>query len=121
MKCSLATEWQVDNLKVTQAARAIEGASQPGGIEFVRLPDDANIVVFSILVEKSTFCGNVRIQDSAVGMRQRLLIRVSDDGTKAPPKPGGIAGIFAKKAKFEANPAVIEKAITALKTTLPPI
>ena len=117
----MATEWQVDNFKVTQAARAIEGASQPGSIEFVRLPDDANIVVFSILVDKSTFCGNVRIQDSAVGMRQRLLIKVSDDATKAPPKPGGLAGLFAKTAKFAANPGAVEKAVVTLKGTLPPI
>jgi hypothetical protein len=54
-------------------------------------------------------------------MRQRLLITVSDDASKAPPKPGGVLGLFAKKAKYEANPAVLEKAVSALKAVLPPI
>ena len=59
----MATEWLVDDLKVTQAARKIEEASRPGEAEFRRLDDDANIVVFSILADSSTYCGNVRIQE----------------------------------------------------------
>lgn len=117
----MATEWLVDDLKVTQAARKIEEASKPGEAEFRRLDDDANIVVFSILADKSTFCGNVRIQDTAVGRRQRLKITVSDDNSKAPPKPGGIGGIFAKKATYAANPEVVKKAIANLQAALPPI
>jgi len=88
----LATEWLVDDLKVTQAARKVEEASRTGEAEFKRLDDDANIVVFSILADSATYCGNVRIQDTAVGRRQRLKITVNDDSSKAPPKPGGIGG-----------------------------
>ena len=117
----MATEWLVDDLKVTQAARKIEEASRRGEAEFRRLDDDANIVVFSILADSSTYCGNVRIQDTAVGRRQRLKITVNDDSSKAPPKPGGIGGLFAKKATYAARPEVIEKAIANLKAALPPI
>lgn len=117
----MATEWQVDNVTVVQAARAVEGASKSGEVEFRRLPDDANIVVFSILADKSTFCGNVRIQDTAVGRRQRLKITVSDDASKEPPKPGGFGGMFAKKATYAARPDVVDKATETLKGVLPPI
>jgi len=117
----LATEWQVDNLSVVQAARKIEELSQSGGVTFSRLPDDANIVVFAIQGDKSTYSGNVRIQDSAVGRRQRLLLKVADDDSKAPPKPGGIGGLFAKKASYAARPDVIENAVKTLQGALPPI
>jgi hypothetical protein len=117
----VATEWLVDNVSVVQAARTVEGASKPGDVEFRRLDDDANIVVFSIMADKSTFCGNVRIQDTAVGRRTRLKIVVADDASKAPPKPGGLGGMFAKKASYAARPDVIEKATAALKGVLPPI
>jgi hypothetical protein len=117
----LATEWLVDNVTVVQAARAVEGASKPGAVEFRRLPDDANIVVFSIMADKSTYCGNVRIQDTAVGRRTRLKITVADDASKEPPKPGGIGGLFSKKASYAARPEVVEKATETLKGVLPPI
>ena len=117
----MATEWQVDDLKVTQAARKVEEASRPGEAVFKRLDDDANIVVFSILADSSTYCGNVRIQDTAVGREQRLKVTVNDDSSKAPPKPGGLGGLFAKKAIYAARPEVIEKAIANLKAALPPI
>jgi hypothetical protein len=116
----VATEWLVDNLKVTEAARKVEEASRAGEAEFRRLDDDANIVVFSILADKSTFCGNVRIQDTAVGRRTRLKITVADDNSKAPPKAGGIGGLFAKKASYAARPEVVEKAVANLKAVLPP-
>jgi hypothetical protein len=117
----LATEWQTDNLTVVQAARKIEELSKGGSAQFARLDDDANIVIFAIMADKATYCGNVRIQDSAVGRRQRLLLTVADDASKAPPKPGGIAGIFAKKATYAARPEVVEKATAALQGALPPI
>lgn len=117
----MATDWLVDNISVVQAARAVETASKPGEFEFRRLDDDANIVVFSIMADKATFCGNVRIQDTAVGRRQRLKISVADDASKAPPKPGGLGGMFAKKASYAAKPDVVEKATAALKGALPPI
>jgi hypothetical protein len=117
----LATEWLVDDLKVTQAAKKIEDASRAGEAEFRRLDDDANIVVFSILADSSTFCGNVRIQDTAVGRRTRLKITVSDDNSKAPPKAGGLGGFFSKKASFAARPEVIKKAVANLQAVLPPI
>jgi hypothetical protein len=117
----LATEWLVDDLKVTQAARKVEEASRPGEAEFRRLDDDANIVVFSIMADNATFCGNVRIQDTAVGRQQRLKITVADDSSKAPPKPGGIGGLFAKKASYAARPEVVQKAVANLQATLPPI
>ena len=117
----MATEWLVDDVTVVQAARKVEAASKAGEAEFARLPDDANIVVFSILADSSTFCGNVRIQDTAIARRQRLKIAVSDDASKAPPKPGGLGGLFAKKAKYAARPEVIEKAVANLKAILPPV
>jgi hypothetical protein len=117
----LATEWLCEDLTVTQAARKIEEASRRGEAEFRRLDDDANIVVFSILADSSTFCGNVRIQDTAIARRQRLKVAVSDDASKAPPKPGGLGGLFAKKAKYAARPEVIEKAVANLKAILPPV
>jgi hypothetical protein len=117
----LATEWQVDNLNVSQAARKLESVTGPGGVQFVSLDKDANIVVFSIMADKATYVGNVRIQDTAIGRRQRLKVTVSDDDSKAPPKPGGISGIFAKKASYSKRPEVVEQAITVLKEQLPPI
>ena len=114
-------EWLVDNLTVVQAARKVESASKAGQAEFARLPDDANIVVFSILADKGTYCGSVRIQDTAVGARRRLKISVSDDDRAAPPKPGGIGGIFAKKATYASRPEVVERAVANLKAELPPI
>jgi hypothetical protein len=117
----LATEWLVEDLTVTQAARKIEEASRAGEAEFRRLEDDANIVVFSILADSSTFCGNVRIQDTAVARRQRLKITVSDDASKAPPKAGGLGGLFARKAKYAARPEVIQKSVANLQSVLPPI
>jgi hypothetical protein len=117
----LATEWLVDDLKVTQAARKVEEASRSGEAVFKRLDDDANIVVFSILADSSTYCGNVRIQDTAVGRQQRLKITVNDDSSKAPPKPGGLGGLFAKKASYAARPEVIQKAVANLQAALPPI
>jgi hypothetical protein len=115
----VANEWLVDNLTVVQAARKVEAASQPGA-EFARTPDDANIVVFSILADKGTYVGAVRIQDTAVGMRKRLKIIVSDDDRTAPPKPGGIGGLFSKKATYASRPDVIEKAVANLQRELPP-
>jgi hypothetical protein len=117
----LATEWLVDDVTVVQAARKVEAASAPGQAEFARLPDDANIVVFSILADRTTYCGNVRIQDTAVGRRQRLKITVSDDPSAAPPKPGGLGGLFAKKATYAARPEVVERAVASLQRELPPI
>jgi hypothetical protein len=117
----LATEWLVDDVTVVQAARKVEAASKAGQAEFARLPDDANIVVFSILADRSTYCGNVRIQDTAVGRRQRLKITVSDDANAAPPKPGGLGGLFAKKATYAARPEVVERAVASLQRELPPI
>jgi hypothetical protein len=117
----LATEWLAEDLTVTQAARKIQEASKAGDLEFRRLDDDANIVVFSILADSSTFCGNVRIQDTAIARRQRLKITVSEDASKAPPKPGGLGGLFAKKAKYAARPEVIQKAVASLKAILPPV
>lgn len=117
----LATQWQVDKITVPQAARAIEGASKPGEVEFSRLPDDANIIVFSILADKSTYCGNVRVQDSAIGRQQRLMVVVNDDDSKAPPKAGGIGGLFSKRASYAARPDVVQKAVTTLQAVLPPI
>jgi len=116
----VAVEWQVDNMSVVQAARAVEGASQTDA-GFQRLPDDANIVVFCVMADKATFCGNVRIQDTAVGRRQRLRITVSDDNRTAPPKPGGLAGLLSKKTAYAERPEVIERAISNLKAVLPPI
>ncbi|TAK25476.1 MAG: hypothetical protein EPO26_03670 [Chloroflexota bacterium] len=117
----MTSEWLVDNFSVTQAARVIEGASKSGEAEFARLPDDANIVVFSLLADKSTYCGSVHIQDTAVGRRQRLRITISDDDGTPPPKPGGLGGMFAKKAAYARRQDVVDRAIANLKVALPPI
>jgi hypothetical protein len=117
----LATEWQVDNVSVVQAARTIDGLNQSSGVEFRRRREDANIVEFSILPDKSTYCGYVSIADTAIGRRQRLKIAVSDDSSKDAPKAGGLGGMFAKKPIYAANPGAIEKATAALKAALPPI
>ncbi|MDT7787035.1 MAG: hypothetical protein QOF58_5454 [Pseudonocardiales bacterium] len=116
----MANEWLVDNLSVVQAARKVEAASKPGEAEFARTPDDANIVVFSVLADKGTYVGAVRIQDTAVGMRKRLKITVSDDDRTPPPKAGGIGGLFSKKASYASRPDVIEKAVANLQRELPP-
>jgi hypothetical protein len=117
----LATEWQVDNLSVVQAARLVEGASKPGEAQFAQRDSDANIVEFSILADKGTYVGGIRIQDTAAGRGKRLKVTVLDDASKPPPKAGGIGGIFAKKATYAARPDVVEKAVTNLKAALPPI
>jgi hypothetical protein len=117
----LATEWQVDNLNVSQAARKIEGASKSGEAEFSRRRDDANIVEFAIMADKSTYCGYVLVSDTAIGRKQRLRVTVADDDSKPPLKAGGLGGIFAKKAAFLARPDVVEKAVANLREALPPI
>lgn len=117
----MATEWQVDNVSVVQAARTIDGLSQSGGVEFRRRREDANIIEFSIMADKSTYCGYVVVADTAVGRRQRLKIEVAADDSKDAPKVGGLGGMFAKKPSYAARPDVVEKATTALKGALPPI
>lgn len=121
MIADLATEWLVDGLTVVQAARAVEAASRPGEAEFVRTPDDANIVVFSIKADKSTYCGNVRIQDTAVGRSQRLKLIVYDDDKVPPPKAGGILGMFSGRASYAARPDTVAKAVENLQAVLKPI
>lgn len=117
----MAVEWQVDNISVSAAARKVEAASRAGEAEFVRLPDDANIVVFSVLAEKGTYCGSVRIQDSAIGRRQRLMVAVGDDDGSPPPRAGGIGALFSKKAVYARRPDVVERAVANLQRELPPI
>ena len=117
----MATEWQVDKLTVNAAARQVDDISKSDGIQFVRVMDDANIIVFSILADKSTYCGNVRVSDTAVGARKRLRVSVSEGNEHQPPKPGGIGGLFAKRPSFAARPEVVATAITSLKAILPPI
>lgn len=117
----MATDWQVDKLTVNTAARQIDDISKSGGIRYVRVMDDANIIVFSILADKSTYCGNVRVSDTAVGARKRLRVTVSEGNEHQPPKPGGIGGIFAKRPSFAARPDVVATVVTALKAILPPI
>lgn len=117
----MATEWLVDNVTVVQAGRTIDGLSESSGVEFRRRREDANIIEFSIMADKSTYCGYVSVSDTAVGRRQRLRIEVSDDASKDAPKAGGIGGIFAKKPSYAARPEVIEKATAALKGALTPI
>ena len=62
-----------------------------------------------------------RPQDTAVARRQRLKVTVSDDPSKAPPKAGGLGGLFAKKARYAARPDVIQKSVANLQAVLPPV
>ena len=117
----MATEWQVDNITVVQAARKVDEIAKSGDFELRRRREDANIVEFSILPDKSTYCGYVEIADTAIGRRQRLRIVVGDDASKDAPKATGLGGMFAKKPTYAARPDVVEKAAEKLKTILPPI
>ncbi|HZQ97482.1 MAG TPA: hypothetical protein VFC93_01570 [Chloroflexota bacterium] len=117
----MATEWQVDNLTVVQAARKIDEISGSSGIEFRRRREDANIVEFAILPDKSTYSGYVAVADTAIGRRQRLRVTVDADPAKDAPKPSGLGGLFAKKPTYAARPDVLDKATEQLKAALPPI
>jgi hypothetical protein len=107
-------------LTIPQAVRKVEAASQPGGVQFAKLPEDANQVYFSLLADKSTYCGRVLLHDVSVGRTPRVRITVDDSSALAPPPAGFFSRILGGSAKYAKRPEAIEKAVEVLKRELPP-
>lgn len=105
---------------IPQAVRKVEAASQPDGVHFAKLPEDANQVYFSLMADKSTYCGRVLLHDVSVGRTPRVRVTVDDSPDLAPPPAGFFSRLTGGSAKYAKRPEAIEKAVAILKSELPP-
>ena len=115
----MTASWD-SNITIPACARKIDEVSQPGSVSFARLPEDANQIYFSILADKSTYCGSVHILDVSPGSKPRVRITVSDSDGTPPPAAGFVGRLFGGKPKYQSRPAIVEKAVEVLKGALPP-